>query len=129
MIVRFNEPVQEPKESAFRPASGERRFVKSPIGQTFTTGVLFCFSTVCFVLRAHCQANSGQILWTNDLGALITSSPTLGSDGSVYLAANSSLYAITNSGSVASNKWSVPAALAGSPAIGPDGTVYFGEGR
>jgi outer membrane protein assembly factor BamB len=93
------------------------------------TAALALLPFAYLTLAARGQPTAGQILWTNNLGGLITSSPALEPDGAVYVAANSSLYAITNSGSVASNKWSVPASLAGSPAIGPDGTVYFGEGR
>jgi len=87
--------------------------------------VLFCL----LLISAHGQTTPGTLLWTNELGGLITSSPALGTDGTVYLAANSTLYAITNSGASVSNKWSVPASVAESPAVGPDGTIYFGEGR
>lgn len=69
----------------------------------------------------------GTVLWTYQAAYVIHSSPALADDGTVYLVAGG-LQAITNSGSVASNKWSFPVAPEASPAIASDGTIYVAAG-
>jgi hypothetical protein len=44
------------------------------------------------------------------------------------LSTGSGLCAITNNGSIASNKWKFPIASPGPSAIGSDGTIYVGSG-
>ncbi len=70
------------------------------------------------------QASAGDILWTYQADTWIQSSPSLGTDGTVYMTALG-LCAITNSGSNASNKWIHP--VGGTPAIGADGTIYCAQ--
>lgn len=83
-----------------------------------------------------------ELSWTFTANDGIVSSPTIGSDGTIYVGAgwhylggsDSSLYAINPDGSL---KWSYktgdqlfPGGGGGvysSPAIGPDGTIYFGS--
>jgi PQQ-like domain len=79
------------------------------------------------------QAPQGTALWTYSAPGpgFISSSPALGADGTVYVASGGSLCAVTNSGLVASNKWTFPVCptFGLSPSIGPDGTLYFGVGQ
>ena len=68
----------------------------------------------------------GTVLWefkTGDVG----SSPAIGPDGTVYVGAGWSLYAL--SGKTGDKLWEFKTggAVNSSPAIGPDGTVYFGS--
>ncbi|HEV2392527.1 MAG TPA: PQQ-binding-like beta-propeller repeat protein [Verrucomicrobiae bacterium] len=67
----------------------------------------------------------GTVLWSDDLGNAISSSPTLATDGTVYLGTAAGLVAVTNFNSVVSNRWSFGVAPSGSPAVGADGTIYF----
>jgi hypothetical protein len=59
---------------------------------------------MCFTGHAG-AAQAGTLLWTYDVGTPITSSPALALDGSVLIATSEALYAITNNGTFASNKW------------------------
>jgi len=86
-------------------------------------GGLTAFLLTSALLNA--QVQPGAVLWTYDAGATISSSPALTQDGTVYIAAGYALCAVTNSGTTASNKWTVPLQVSGSPAIGTDGTVWF----
>src|SRR5438105_8507788 len=74
------------------------------------------------------QPPPGTVLWTYDLGAPATS-PALWTDGTIYIGTLNGLYAITNSGSVASNKWVFSTPVRTSAAVGGDGTIYFGDGN
>lgn len=76
-------------------------------------------------LQLWAQSQTGTPLWIYDAGTLIKSSPALAADGTVYFAAGSNLHAVTNNGSVASNKWLFPVGNgeAGSPAIASDGII------
>ncbi len=83
-------------------------------------------------LGPSASAQSGTVLWTYDAGATILSSPALGPDGAVYFGTSSGLYAVTNTGSSASNQWIFAAEItSSSPAIAVDGTTYFcsGDGK
>jgi outer membrane protein assembly factor BamB len=72
------------------------------------------------------RAQSGAVLWTYDLGYPIVTSPALGSDGTVYAGTMYGLSAITNTGNLASNKWTFVASIgASSPSIGADGTIFL----
>jgi outer membrane protein assembly factor BamB len=71
--------------------------------------------------------------WEYSTNDEVTSSPAVGSDGTIYFGAGSddkndkNIYAVTSSGT---KKWSVSTGESGiigaSPAIAPDGTVYVG---
>ena len=69
----------------------------------------------------------GTVLWTYDVGSTIDSSPAIGKDGTLFVAATDGLHAITNSGSNGSNKWvfNFSGGQSGSPAVAADGTVYI----
>jgi outer membrane protein assembly factor BamB len=72
------------------------------------------------------QPHPGTELWVYDAGAIISSSPALGTDGTIYLGAGQNFYAITNSVTGASNKWvfATAAEVGAAPAIGADGTIF-----
>ena len=85
------------------------------------------------------------LAWTFPVNDAITSSPSIGHDGTIYVGAggyydrfgwgvggrDSSLYAINPDGSLKwqfkTNKGTFAAGIFSSPAIGPDGTIYFGS--
>jgi outer membrane protein assembly factor BamB len=72
-------------------------------------------------------ANSGKLKWSFTTGWYVTSSPAIGSDGTVYVGSEDfKLYAINSDGS---EKWNyaVAGGVPSSPAIGSDGTIYFGS--
>jgi hypothetical protein len=62
---------------------------------------------------------AGTILWMWNVGSPIQSSPALAPDGTVYVGTLAGMRAITNAGSLASNKWVFAAgsAVYGSPAV------------
>lgn len=74
------------------------------------------------------------VQWVYPADDGIASSPTLGTDGTIYVGvggyhgseADTSLFAITPDGNL---KWRFPTngGVFSSPAIGPDGTIYFGS--
>lgn len=63
----------------------------------------------------------------------VTSSPAVGADGTIYVGSknfspNNGMYAITDLGSSAMQKWVfLTGGVESSPAIGADGTVFFGS--
>ncbi len=74
----------------------------------------------------------GSLKWTYPLGNSVTSSPAIGSDGTIYVMDGNSytLYAINPAGTIRwtrSGLGSGGDASYGSPAIGPDGTIYVGS--
>ena len=65
--------------------------------------------------------------WNASTGGVIFSSPTIGSDGSVYIGSNDNkLHAFNNDGSI---KWTFTADnwIDSTPAIASDGTIYVGS--
>jgi outer membrane protein assembly factor BamB len=73
--------------------------------------------------------SNGSLKWKYLTSNSVSSSPAVGSDGTVYVGSQDGrLYAI-NPGD-GSEKWSYATAgiVASSPAIGGDGTVYVGSG-
>lgn len=98
---------------SFNAAAGQTFYFA--IDSTRTTGALFTLSL-------------NDSVWQFPTNFDVTSSPAVGSDGTVYFASfDSYVYAVNSDGS---KKWqlltSSPSLLA-SPAIGPDGTVYVGS--
>ncbi len=83
-------------------------------------------SFACAFLARAGQSPPGTVLWNYDAGALISSSPSLAEDGTIYIAAGAALCAVTNSGAFGSNRWTLPTQVARSPSVGADGTIYFG---
>lgn len=86
------------------------------------SSVSFCLLALGALTNLLAQPQPGTVLWsfTNDV-----SSVTLGPDGTVYLAGDSGLYALTNGGGI---KWTVPIHVnCVLPAVGSDGTIYVGD--
>ena len=76
--------------------------------------------------RLVCLSSNGTIAWYYATGGPITSSPALGSDGTVYFgSSDGKFYAVSSKGVL---KWAYPigAAVSSSPAVGSDGLVYVG---
>ena len=69
----------------------------------------------------------GSKKWAFKTGGRVTSSPAIGSDGTIYVGSlNDALYAINPDGS---KKWEFKTGdyVDSSPAIGSDGTIYVGS--
>jgi outer membrane protein assembly factor BamB len=65
--------------------------------------------------------------WAFATGGLVSSSPALGPDGTIYCGSgDGSIYALNPDGT---RKWAFPTGdtVAASPAVGPDGTIYCGS--
>jgi hypothetical protein len=84
-----------------------------------------------FLCPAAAQPEPGTALWVYDTGQTIYSSPALGPDGTVYVGAGYSLYAITNHNSTVSNKWVfATSGLQLVPTlVGPEGTIFSAAGK
>jgi hypothetical protein len=92
------------------------------------TLVRFCVLLASAFLSAQAQPQPGSLLWSFDLGKTIEGAPALAQDGTIYVVAYQGLYAITNNGVVASNKWIVPGQFYGEAAVAANGTIYAGSG-
>jgi len=85
----------------------------------------------CFTIKftsnlAFCQSVSSK-QWAFETGSSVTSSPAIGSDGTIYVGSwDDNLYAINPDGS---KKWAFKTGsyVSSSPAIGSDGTIYVGS--
>src|SRR5438132_318839 len=90
---------------------------------------LSIIGTWVLILSTHLRAQpqAGTVLWTYDLGTANATSPALSTNGTIYTGTPNGLYAVTNSGSAASNKWIFPTPVRTPAAIGTDGTIYFGD--
>lgn len=120
----------------FHPAPGASSWHSTPaVGRDGT--VYTSFSTggttpeakgTFYALRTPTSGTDPQIVWTVDLGpGRMTSSPTLGPDGTLYaITAVGRLFAVNPNGTV---KWTVQTGpvVVSSPAIGQDGTIYVGS--
>ena len=70
----------------------------------------------------------GTILWEFEAGAAVSSSPAIGSDGTVYVGSeDNKLYAINGKSGVKLWEFETGGIVFSSPAIGSDGTVYVGS--
>ena len=72
-------------------------------------------------------AAAGDLKWRYQTGDMVSSSPALASDGTIYVGSNDGkLYALNSNGTL---KWSYATGPIefSSPAIGTDGTVYVGS--
>jgi outer membrane protein assembly factor BamB len=104
-----------------------------PEGGLLRSTWLFCLA-VMLPLAAAAQA-PGTKLWELDLGGEIHSSPALGSDGTIYVAATANtsaggyLAAISPEGE---RRWKIftgGAVDLSSPCVGPDDTIYLGNAK
>ncbi len=79
-----------------------------------------------FVSGIQAQPQPGSLRWSLTLPGQIATSPTVAPDGTIYVASGAWLYAVTNNGIVASNKWVFTNTfVATSPAFGSDSTIYL----
>jgi len=70
----------------------------------------------------------GTVLWEFVTGGNVSSSPAIGSDGTVYVGSwGTQLYALNGKSGVKKWEFKAEGALISSPAIGSDGTVYVGS--
>jgi outer membrane protein assembly factor BamB len=77
----------------------------------------------------HAIAPNGSEKWNFTTGDVISSTPAIGADGTVYVGSDDgNLYAINSADG--SEKWQFQtgSAVVSSPAIGSDGTIYIGSG-
>ncbi|MFL2908093.1 MAG: PQQ-binding-like beta-propeller repeat protein [Limisphaerales bacterium] len=74
------------------------------------------------------KATAGVKLWEFETGAAVSSSPTIGSGGTVYVGSgDDKLYAINGKSGAKLWEFETGGGVYSSPAIGPDGTVYVGS--
>lgn len=96
--------------------------------QTVYRSILFLSIIFCgFIFHGNTGADEGTRKWVFETGGSVVSSPTVGSDGTIYVGSNDgNLYAIDPVGNL---KWIflTKGAVHSRPAIGPDGTVYVGS--
>ena len=102
--------LQQPKEVKMKP--------------TFTALLALCF---CLPVTGADKKKPGTLLWEFETGHWVSSSPAIGSDGTVYVGSyDGKLYAINPNGT---KNWEfvIGDDVRSSPAIGSDGTVYVGS--
>ena len=74
------------------------------------------------------KAKIGTPIWEFETGDEVTSSPAIGSDGTVYVGSfDNKLYAINGKSGVKLWEFETGSYVESSPAIGSDGTVYVGS--
>ncbi|HHT9111088.1 MAG TPA: outer membrane protein assembly factor BamB family protein, partial [Candidatus Brocadiaceae bacterium] len=77
---------------------------------------------------SHCKGpETNSLKWAYKIDTRITSSPSIGSDGTLYFGSiDGRLYAVNQDGNT---KWAfqVGSEITASPAIGDDGTIYVGS--
>ncbi len=79
---------------------------------------------ILYALTAPPTGENPFVLWTVDLGERVMASPTVGPDGTIYVANSSgTLFAVTPEGAV---RWTVQTGptIKSAPALGLDGTIY-----
>ena len=77
---------------------------------------------------AKAKATAGAKVWEFETGHLVSSSPAIGSDGTVYVGSyDNKLYAINGKTGVKLWEFETDNLVLSSPAIGLDGTVYVGS--
>ena len=100
-------------------------------GSIKVCSILFWASFVTSTVTLSAQPLAATVLWTYNAGTTIVSTPTLASDGTVILGTYGGVCAVTNNGSIASNKWNFVTGTTGgnsTAVIGADGTIYVGSG-
>jgi len=123
---------------AFYMNSGPSMHSVASVGWPVGRGLIDGSTYGKLVLATAQQPLGPELKWSYDIGGTIASSPTVGPDGIIYVAAQEGkVYAINPGGTV---KWSFDTLTAndsmtmwysqlpicGSPTIGADGTIYVG---
>ncbi len=89
-------------------------------------------TTVTVVAEQTAEVNAtleriGEVIWRYETGAEVSSSPAIGSDGTIYVGSeDSKLYAITPTGGLYKD-YTTDFAVRSSPAVGSDWKIYFGS--
>jgi len=97
---------------------------------TFIALLALC---LCLPLTGADKKKPGTVLWEFKTGSWVTSSPAIGSDGTVYVGSgswnleNNKLYAINGKTGVKLWEFKPGSSVSSSPAIGSDGTIYVGS--
>jgi outer membrane protein assembly factor BamB len=79
-------------------------------------------------LSRYIGSQTNRLKWRYTTGNYVSSSPSIGSDGTIYVGSHDrNIYAINSNGTL---KWSYTTGniVFSSPSIGSDGTIYFGSG-
>ena len=92
---------------------------------TFIALLALC---LCLPVAGADKKKSGTVLWEFETGKFVSSSPAIGSDGTVYVGSyDKKLYAINGKTGVKLWEFETGGEVYSSPAIGSDGTVYVGS--
>ena len=92
---------------------------------TFIALLALC---LCLPLAGADKKKPGTVLWEFETGGVVSSSPAIGSDGTVYVGSwDKKLYAINGKSGVKLWEFETGDFVDSSPAIGSDGTVYVGS--
>lgn len=82
--------------------------------------------TGCSDYNVYALKDDGTVLWNYTTGDSIYSSPSIGSDGTVYIGSNdSSMYALNGATGELIGQYFTGGSVTCTPAIGDDGTVYI----
>jgi outer membrane protein assembly factor BamB len=74
------------------------------------------------------KKEQAEFLWEFETGGALSSSPAIGSDGTVYVGSDDNkLYAINGKSGVKRWEFETGFHVSSSPAIGSDGTLYVGS--
>ena len=89
--------------------------------------LLLCLGLIMSVTGFGQEVKPGDVIWEFGVGK-VESSPTIGSDGTIYFVAIEKFYALNPEGT---KKWEFKSPYGGDvpPAIGSDGTIYLGGDR
>ena len=80
------------------------------------------------VINQTSNVKVGTPIWEFETGSFVSSSPAIGSDGTVYVgSSDKKLYAINGKTGVKLWEFETGFSVFSSPAIGSDGTVYVGS--
>ena len=107
------------------------------LAESFTVGlrhmkqILLMIAVVALVgcgKKEPVQPSAGSKLWEFETGGTVSSSPAIGSDGTVYVGSwDNKLYAINGKSGVKLWEFETGFWVTSSPAIGSDGTLYVGS--
>ena len=99
-----------------------------PMFARIASGSVVAIFLILFLIAPLTLAQPDTVLWGFEAGDGVSSSPAIGSDGTVYVGSRDrKLYAVNDKSGA--KLWEIETGGGGlcSPAIGSDGTVYFGS--